>query len=230
MRQFLADASHELRTPLTSIRGYAELARMQRAVGDDGRRQPRPHRVRGHPHVAAGRGPAACWPAATPTARAARSARADRRRRPRRRRGQRARGPRSPTRQIDMDVAGDPHVIGDRDQLLRVCATWSPTPPCTPTPGRPIRGARGRRRPRRRRSRSSTAGPGLPPERGRARVRAVLARRQGPHPGPRRQRVWGCRSSRRSSRRTAARCASTARVESGSTVTVWLPAAHAAVD
>ena len=30
MRQFLADASHELRTPLTSIRGYAELARMQR--------------------------------------------------------------------------------------------------------------------------------------------------------------------------------------------------------
>ena len=35
MRQFLADASHELRTPLTSIRGYAELARMQRAVGDE---------------------------------------------------------------------------------------------------------------------------------------------------------------------------------------------------
>jgi two-component system OmpR family sensor kinase len=38
MRQFLADASHELRTPLTSIRGYAELARMQknrqRALGD----------------------------------------------------------------------------------------------------------------------------------------------------------------------------------------------------
>jgi two-component system OmpR family sensor kinase len=34
MRQFLADASHELRTPLTSIRGYAELARMQRAAGD----------------------------------------------------------------------------------------------------------------------------------------------------------------------------------------------------
>ena len=33
MRRFLADASHELRTPLTSIRGYAELARMQRALG-----------------------------------------------------------------------------------------------------------------------------------------------------------------------------------------------------
>ena len=32
MRQFLADASHELRTPLTSIRGYAELARLQRAA------------------------------------------------------------------------------------------------------------------------------------------------------------------------------------------------------
>jgi two-component system OmpR family sensor kinase len=35
MRRFLADASHELRTPLTSIRGYAELARMQRATGAD---------------------------------------------------------------------------------------------------------------------------------------------------------------------------------------------------
>lgn len=35
LRQFLADASHELRTPLTSIRGYAELARMQRAAGGD---------------------------------------------------------------------------------------------------------------------------------------------------------------------------------------------------
>jgi two-component system OmpR family sensor kinase len=33
MRQFLADASHELRTPLTSIRGYAELARMQHSLG-----------------------------------------------------------------------------------------------------------------------------------------------------------------------------------------------------
>ncbi|MCL2781595.1 MAG: HAMP domain-containing histidine kinase [Actinomycetia bacterium] len=33
MRQFLADASHELRTPLTSIRGYAELSRMRRATG-----------------------------------------------------------------------------------------------------------------------------------------------------------------------------------------------------
>lgn len=30
MREFLADASHELRTPLTTIRGFAELARMQR--------------------------------------------------------------------------------------------------------------------------------------------------------------------------------------------------------
>jgi two-component system OmpR family sensor kinase len=35
LRQFLADASHELRTPLTSIRGYAELARMQRTAGAD---------------------------------------------------------------------------------------------------------------------------------------------------------------------------------------------------
>ncbi|HST49118.1 sensor histidine kinase [Jatrophihabitans sp.] len=42
MRQFLADASHELRTPLTSIRGYAELARLQgRSTGapDDSMRR-----------------------------------------------------------------------------------------------------------------------------------------------------------------------------------------------
>lgn len=36
MRQFLADASHELRTPLTSIRGYAELARLQRRMAGPG--------------------------------------------------------------------------------------------------------------------------------------------------------------------------------------------------
>jgi two-component system OmpR family sensor kinase len=35
MRQFLADASHELRTPLTSIRGYAELSRLQGRSSDD---------------------------------------------------------------------------------------------------------------------------------------------------------------------------------------------------
>src|SRR5690348_10606765 len=29
MRRFVADASHELRTPLTSIRGFAELSRLQ---------------------------------------------------------------------------------------------------------------------------------------------------------------------------------------------------------
>ena len=37
MRQFLADASHELRTPLTSIRGYAELARLQGRATDSPR-------------------------------------------------------------------------------------------------------------------------------------------------------------------------------------------------
>ncbi len=35
MRQFLADASHELRTPLTSIRGYAELSRLQGRSSED---------------------------------------------------------------------------------------------------------------------------------------------------------------------------------------------------
>jgi two-component system OmpR family sensor kinase len=33
MRRFVADASHELRTPLTSIRGFAELHRLQQGAG-----------------------------------------------------------------------------------------------------------------------------------------------------------------------------------------------------
>ncbi|HEV7657301.1 MAG TPA: HAMP domain-containing sensor histidine kinase [Mycobacteriales bacterium] len=35
MRRFLADASHELRTPLTSLRGYAELVRMRGGLDED---------------------------------------------------------------------------------------------------------------------------------------------------------------------------------------------------
>ena len=34
MRRFLADASHELRTPLTSLRGYAELVRLQGGLAE----------------------------------------------------------------------------------------------------------------------------------------------------------------------------------------------------
>jgi two-component system OmpR family sensor kinase len=35
MRRFVADASHELRTPLTSIRGFAELHRLQRRAAPE---------------------------------------------------------------------------------------------------------------------------------------------------------------------------------------------------
>ena len=67
-------------------------------------------------------------------------------------------------------------------------ATWSPTPPCTPTPAARSRSARvadggGVVDPGRRRRPGPAAGGG------RARLRAVLARRQGPHPRPRRQRA-----------------------------------------
>ena len=37
MRRFLADASHELRTPLTSLRGYAELVRLQGGLDESAR-------------------------------------------------------------------------------------------------------------------------------------------------------------------------------------------------
>ena len=115
LRQFLADASHELRTPLTSIRGYAELARMQRAAGathDDNLSRIESEGTRMSRLVEdlllLARGDRSGEPArelidvgelvedAVAGTRAA-----------------------FPARQIDLDVVSDLHVVGDRDQLLR---------------------------------------------------------------------------------------------------------------
>jgi two-component system OmpR family sensor kinase len=119
MRQFLADASHELRTPLTSIRGYAELSRMQRAAGEAeqdnlGRIESEGTRMsrlvddllmlaRGDAdatiHIA-DREPVAMAEVLDDAVNGSRVA--------------------FPDRPIDVEVAPMPTVSGDRDQLLRV--------------------------------------------------------------------------------------------------------------
>ncbi|MDT4950738.1 MAG: two-component system, OmpR family, sensor kinase [Pseudonocardiales bacterium] len=136
MRQFLADASHELRTPLTSIRGYAELARMQRAVGNteddnlsriegEGTRMSRLVEdllmlARGD---ADGRAAdrelidvADLLDDAVGGVRAA-----------------------NPDRVIEIQLAGSAHVVGDRDQLVRVVRNLVTNAAVHTRPERPIR-------------------------------------------------------------------------------------------
>ncbi len=227
MRQFLADASHELRTPLTSIRGYAELARMQRAIGNEsddnlGRIESEGTRMSRlvEDLLMLARGDADDS-------------------------GQAIRrelievddlvddvvsGSRAafPERQIDLDVTGRPQVLGDRDQLVRVLRNLVTNAAVHTNPDgtilvRASGGATGVT------VEVIDGGPGLPPEDAaqvferfwradKARTRArggsglglsIVATIVRAHGG-------------------AVRFDST--VEGGSTVTVWLPAAHAAAD
>lgn len=137
MRQFLADASHELRTPLTSIRGYAELARMQRAAGEtsddnlarieaEGTRMSRLVEdllllARGDaepdsPVVV--RDPVDVAMMIDDVANNARAA--------------------FPDRRIDVEVVGAPVVVGDRDQLLRAVSNLVTNAAVHTAAGRPI--------------------------------------------------------------------------------------------
>ncbi|MCU1658981.1 MAG: Two-component system, OmpR family, sensor kinase [Pseudonocardiales bacterium] len=116
MRQFLADASHELRTPLTSIRGYAELARIQRRQGrpeadnlerieSEGTRMSRlVDDLLTLARSDQGGSPEREWVDLTELVEDAVT-------------GARAA---FPARQIDASAPHGLHVIGDRDQLLRV--------------------------------------------------------------------------------------------------------------
>ena len=224
MRQFLADASHELRTPLTSIRGYAELARMQRR----GRR--RRHRATTWRRIESeGTRMSRLVEDLLMLARgdqgARAAARAGRRRRAASTRpssGARAAFP----ERHDRRSAGRPACrwSATPTSCSASSATWSPTPPCTPPPaGRsgsrasaPTATAWSIQVDRRR--------PGPAAGGGRARVRTVLARRQGPHAGPAAAAGWACRSSPRSSQAHGGTVRFDSSCEAGSTVTgVRLP-------
>jgi two-component system, OmpR family, sensor kinase len=116
MRQFLADASHELRTPLTSIRGYAELSRLQgqssnlsddpmRRIEVEGTRMSRLVEdllvlARGDQGTLTRRDPVDVDSLLSEAAGAAHSA--------------------YPERAFGISPSGGATVIGDRDQLLRV--------------------------------------------------------------------------------------------------------------
>ena len=181
LRQFLADASHELRTPLTSIRGYAELARMQRAAGEmhddnlsriesEGTRMSR--LVEDLLMLARGDRSGEPVNELIDVAELVDDAVA----------GTRAA---FPERQIDVESAPGLHAVGDRDQLLRAVRNLMTNAAVHTAPERPIRATSALQD-------DSVViqvidgGPGLPPGRGGARLRAFLARRQGTQPAARR--------------------------------------------
>ncbi len=224
MRQFLADASHELRTPLTSIRGYAELARMQRTangvsetadnldrIESEGTRMSRLVDdllllARGDAEDAA----VAMQPEPVDIADLLDDAVS----------GSRAA---FPDRPIDLEIAPVPAVLGDRDQLVRVVRNLITNAAVHTEAGRPIRvhgftdagGAV---------ITVADGGPGLPPE-------------QAAHVFERFWRADKARTRARGGSGLGLSIVATivrahggsvrfdSTVEGGSTITVWLPAA-----
>jgi len=134
MRQFLADASHELRTPLTSIRGYAELSRLQgrssdspddsmRRIEVEGTRMSRLVEdllvlARGDQATATRREPVDVDMLLAEAAHAVSST--------------------YPERPLTIAASGGTVVVGDRDQLLRVLINLA-TNAAVHTPAGPIR-------------------------------------------------------------------------------------------
>ncbi|MDT4932950.1 MAG: two-component system, OmpR family, sensor kinase, partial [Pseudonocardiales bacterium] len=162
MRQFLADASHELRTPLTSIRGYAELARMQRQQGtgadtnadslerieSEGTRMSRlVDDLLTLARSDQGGEPKQEWVDIAELL------------------GDAVSGTRAayPTRRIDLSAPHGLHVIGDRDQLLRVMRNLITNAAVHTAPEGPI-GVSATREGHWVVLRVSDAGPGLPQE------------------------------------------------------------------
>jgi two-component system OmpR family sensor kinase len=135
MRQFLADASHELRTPLTSIRGYAELSRLQgqssnssadpmRRIEVEGTRMSRLVEdllvlARGDQGTLTRRDPVDVDSLLSEAASAAHSA--------------------HPERAFSISPSGGATVIGDRDQLLRVLLNLLNNSAVHTAPAGPIR-------------------------------------------------------------------------------------------
>ncbi len=164
MRQFLADASHELRTPLTSIRGYAELSRLQglssndpddpmRRIEVEGTRMSRLVEdllvlARGDDHSnELRRDPVDVDSVLADALRSAQSA--------------------HPDRTVRLVPSGGAEVIGDRDQLLRLLINLLNNAAVHTAPGGPITlaGVRGSTPAGRAVAlQVIDAGPGLPPD------------------------------------------------------------------
>lgn len=225
MRQFLADASHELRTPLTSIRGYAELARMQRAMGDtsednldriefEGTRMSR--LVEDLLLLARNEGAAEddrplerqlidVADLATDAVIGVRAA--------------------FPQREIlDPDVDPDVHVLGDPDQLLRVVRNLVTNAAVHTAPERPIR-VTGSRDEHGVVIRVIDGGPGLPPDDA-AHVFERFWRADKARTRARGGSGLGMSIVATIVRRHGGTVRFDSTVEGGSTVTVWLPAAQ----
>jgi two-component system OmpR family sensor kinase len=134
MRQFLADASHELRTPLTSIRGYAELSRLQGHSTDSPDDSMRRIEVEGtrmsrlvEDLLVLARGDQATptqWEPVNVDVLLAEAADAV--------------SSAYPDRPLSIAASGGTVLIGDRDQLLRVLINLA-TNAAVHTPGGPIR-------------------------------------------------------------------------------------------
>jgi two-component system OmpR family sensor kinase len=160
MRQFLADASHELRTPLTSIRGYAELSRLQGATGGSSEDSMRRIEVegtrmsrlvedllvlaRGDQGAVMRREPVEVDLLLSEAASAVHSA--------------------HPDRAFEISRSGGLEVIGDRDQLLRVLINLATNAAIHTPPSGPIRLEAYPAGPTLVGLRVTDAGPGLPPE------------------------------------------------------------------
>jgi two-component system OmpR family sensor kinase len=223
MRQFLADASHELRTPLTSIRGYAELARMQRAAGE-AEDDDNLHRIESEGTrmsrlvddlLLLARGDADDAALAMHRELVDVSEVLD----------DAVSGSRAafPDRPISMEVAPVPAVLGDHDQLLRVVRNLINNAAVHTGAGRPIH-VRGFTDAGGAMITVADGGPGLPPE-------------QAAHVFERFWRADKARTRARGGSGLGLSIVATivrqhggsvrfdSTVESGSTVTVWLPAA-----
>jgi two-component system, OmpR family, sensor kinase len=226
MRQFLADASHELRTPLTSIRGYAELARMQRAadgettvedsdnldrIESEGTRMSRLVDdllllARGDADGAAHLAERTAVDVAEVIEDAVTGSRAA-----------------YPDRTIDVEIAPTPIVVGDQDQLLRVVRNLINNAAVHTTPGRPIL-VRGFRDTGGAVITVADGGPGLPPDQA-AHVFERFWRADKARTRARGGTGLGLSIVAAIVRAHGGSVRFDSAVETGSTVTVWLPAA-----
>ena len=200
-RAFVADASHELRTPLAAVRAYAELFER----GADTRPDDLARSMRGHQRESERMSVLVDDLLLLARLDEGRAARARAGRRSARSRPRRSRRPArsSPTRPIEIDDRAARRRSATAMRLRQVLDNLLANVRAHTPPGTPVAVALTQRR-RRRRARGRRRGPGLAADRPARRSSSAStaptprARARAAAPGS------GCRSSRRSPRRTAA--------------------------